>query len=64
MKSSDQTSDALSKKFSETIRDARYLNSPQFKLVSDFEPRGSQPQAIEKLVEGLKKGSGSRLCLE
>lgn len=30
--------------------------SPQFKLVSDFEPKGSQPEAIEKLVEGLETG--------
>ncbi|MGC8717502.1 MAG: excinuclease ABC subunit UvrB [bacterium] len=27
-----------------------------FKLVSNFEPTGDQPQAIEKLVEGLNKG--------
>ncbi len=27
-----------------------------FRLVSEFEPAGDQPQAIEKLVEGLKKG--------
>jgi len=27
-----------------------------FKLVSDFAPTGDQPQAIEKLVEGLAKG--------
>jgi len=27
-----------------------------FKLVSEFEPTGDQPQAIEKLVEGIKKG--------
>lgn len=27
-----------------------------FHLVSDFAPRGSQPQAIEKLVSGLKEG--------
>ena len=31
------------------------LQEKQFKLVSDFEPRGSQPQAIEKLVSGLKE---------
>jgi excinuclease ABC subunit B len=37
------------------IHDSRYLDSPQFKLVSDFEPRGSQPQAIEKIVAGLKR---------
>jgi excinuclease ABC subunit B len=29
---------------------------PEFKLVSDFEPTGDQPQAIEQLVEGLEKG--------
>jgi excinuclease ABC subunit B len=56
MKSSDKTSETLSPKLSETIHDDRYWNSPQFKLVSDFEPKGSQPQAIEKLVEGLNKG--------
>ncbi len=28
----------------------------KFKLVSDFQPTGDQPQAIEKLVEGLQKG--------
>ncbi|MGM5483106.1 MAG: excinuclease ABC subunit UvrB [Nanobdellota archaeon] len=27
----------------------------KFKLVSDFKPRGSQPQAIEKLTNGLKE---------
>ncbi|HID64285.1 MAG TPA: excinuclease ABC subunit B, partial [Anaerolineae bacterium] len=29
---------------------------PEFKVVSDFQPTGDQPQAIEKLVEGLRKG--------
>jgi excinuclease ABC subunit B len=29
---------------------------PKFELVSDYVPRGDQPQAIEKLTEGLKKG--------
>ncbi|HHS98244.1 MAG TPA: excinuclease ABC subunit B, partial [Chloroflexi bacterium] len=29
---------------------------PKFRLVSDFKPTGDQPQAIEKLVEGLRKG--------
>ncbi len=29
---------------------------PAFKVVSDFQPTGDQPQAIEKLVEGLRKG--------
>jgi excinuclease ABC subunit B len=29
---------------------------PEFQVVSDFRPMGDQPQAIEKLVEGIKKG--------
>jgi len=29
---------------------------PGFKIVSDFRLTGDQPQAVEKLVEGLKKG--------
>ncbi|MBN1933485.1 MAG: DEAD/DEAH box helicase family protein, partial [Anaerolineae bacterium] len=29
---------------------------PQFQLVSDFQPTGDQPQAIEQLVDGLNKG--------
>lgn len=31
-------------------------SEPQFTLASNFEPKGSQPQAIEKLVDGLKAG--------
>ncbi|MFN2182446.1 MAG: excinuclease ABC subunit UvrB [Anaerolineae bacterium] len=29
---------------------------PEFQVVSDFQPTGDQPQAIELLVEGLSKG--------
>ena len=29
---------------------------PQFSLASDFEPKGSQPEAIQKLVSGLASG--------
>ena len=29
---------------------------PDFQLVTDLQPTGDQPQAIEKLVEGLRKG--------
>lgn len=28
----------------------------KFKLVSDFKPTGDQPEAVEKLVEGVKRG--------
>jgi len=39
-----------------TIQNTSVSPGPQFNLVSDFEPKGSQPQAIEKLVRGLKDG--------
>ena len=29
---------------------------PEFKLVSDFQPTGDQPTAIEKLLEGIRQG--------
>jgi excinuclease ABC subunit B len=29
---------------------------PEFQVVSDFQPMGDQPQAIEKLVSGLRQG--------
>jgi len=29
---------------------------PSFKIVSDFKPTGDQPQAVDKLVDGLHKG--------
>ena len=29
---------------------------PDFKLVSDFKPTGDQPEAIAKLVDGLRRG--------
>lgn len=36
---------------------------PDFHLVSDFAPTGDQPQAIEKLVEGLEKGYRAQTLL-
>ena len=32
------------------------LSVPDFRMVSDFKPTGDQPQAIEKLVAGVRKG--------
>ncbi|MEO5964824.1 MAG: DEAD/DEAH box helicase family protein, partial [Candidatus Limnocylindrales bacterium] len=29
---------------------------PEFRLVAPFEPTGDQPQAIDKLVDGLSRG--------
>jgi excinuclease ABC subunit B len=34
-----------------------------FKLVSDFEPKGDQPQAIEKLSEGVLEGASHQVLL-
>jgi excinuclease ABC subunit B len=34
-----------------------------FKLVSDFEPKGDQPEAIEALVEGVEKGLRDQVLL-
>ncbi len=34
-----------------------------FKLVSKYEPSGDQPQAIEKLVEGIQKGKKEQVLL-
>lgn len=35
----------------------------EFKLVSDYKPTGDQPQAITKLVEGIKRGEDSQVLL-
>ncbi len=35
----------------------------EFKLASDFQPTGDQPQAIEKLVDGLRNGYKNQVLL-
>ncbi len=35
----------------------------QFKLVSDYRPTGDQPEAVEKLVNGLKNGLDEQILL-
>ena len=35
----------------------------QFKMVTEFEPRGDQPRAIEQLVSGLAKGDAHQVLL-
>ncbi|HJH08283.1 MAG TPA: hypothetical protein K8V12_00245, partial [Psychrobacter pasteurii] len=32
------------------------ISSRAFEMVTDFEPAGDQPQAIEKLVKGVESG--------
>ncbi|HEY2253227.1 MAG TPA: excinuclease ABC subunit UvrB, partial [Planctomycetaceae bacterium] len=36
---------------------------PQFKLVSEFEPAGDQPQAIEALIRGVEAGKRDQVLL-
>ena len=36
---------------------------PDFEVVSEYEPRGDQPQAIERLAEGLNKGDKHQVLL-
>src|ERR687886_2038862 len=40
-----------------------YLRAMPFKLRSDFEPQGDQPQAIEALVRGLNEGVKDQVLL-
>ena len=37
--------------------EAVWKTMAEFKLVSEFEPTGDQPQAIEQLVKGFKEGN-------
>lgn len=39
------------------------MKDQKFKLVSDFQPRGDQPQAIEKLVKGVQTGLKHQVLL-
>ena len=36
---------------------------PQFKVISEYTPSGDQPQAIEKLAEGLENGLRQQVLL-
>jgi excinuclease ABC subunit B len=36
---------------------------PEFRLVADFAPTGDQPQAVDKLVEGLERGDRAQTLL-
>ena len=35
----------------------------RFQLVSDFSPTGDQPQAVEKLLNGIEKGERDQVLL-
>jgi len=38
---------------------AMTTTSPDFRLVADYEMTGDQPQAVDKLTEGLQNGQGT-----
>ncbi len=44
-------------------RPAKSEGGRRFRLVSDFEPKGDQPQAIAELVEGLENGLTDQVLL-
>jgi len=39
------------------------MDSRPFELVADFSPAGDQPQAIDKLVEGIEEGLAHQTLL-
>ena len=43
--------------------DISELDNPQFELISDFSPQGDQPEAIDKLTEGLQRGDKAQTLL-
>ena len=38
-------------------------DTPRFELISDFSPQGDQPEAIDKLTEGLQRGDTAQTLL-
>jgi excinuclease ABC subunit B len=46
-----------------SARRSSKFSEPQFKLVSDFDPKGSQPEAIKQLINGLKRGDNCQTLL-
>ena len=38
-------------------------DNPQFELISEFKPQGDQPQAIDKLTDGLRRGDEAQTLL-
>ena len=51
----DETADA--------IDEPHELSDRQFELISDFSPQGDQPQAIDQLTKGLRRGDKSQTLL-
>ena len=45
------------------IDDLHELSDRQFELISDFSPQGDQPQAIDQLTKGLRRGDKTQTLL-
>ena len=45
------------------LRALSFARMPQFRLISEFEPAGDQPQAIEALVRGIQAGKRDQVLL-
>lgn len=64
MKGIVELNQAASEARKEQLRaDDLLVESPPFKIHSDFEPAGDQPEAIRKLTEGLKDGLTDQVLL-
>ena len=50
-------------KIDATEDDDPELSEQQFELISDFSPQGDQPQAIDQLTEGLRRGNKAQTLL-
>ena len=40
----------------DTLKELRERSLPQFQIVSDFQPTGDQPRAVDQIIDGLDKG--------
>ena len=45
------------------VEDGPEMSQLEFELISDFSPEGDQPQAIDKLTEGLQRGNRAQTLL-
>ena len=45
------------------VRPSKYSGGKPFKMVSDFEPQGDQPQAIKELAAGVKAAERDQVLL-
>ena len=45
------------------VEDDPEMSQLEFELISDFSPEGDQPQAIDKLTEGLQRGNRAQTLL-